>query len=223
MRKISLPIIALTLIILSSCAPTRFVEPLPKGEQAVSGTFGGPMVHLFGAVIPMPFTSLTYGYGLDSNSTIFGSIHTTSLAFANIQNEFGWNHKLLPQNGYRPAVSFNVVANTLFATRDNAFKLWPEIDLNAYWKIRQKNLFYVGVSNWFELSSLKAHQEAQTNHWLPNLQMGYRHSTDKRWTYFIECKALGITNNNEDIVVDYLKYGSTNGALGFFLGISKTF
>ncbi|TAF87092.1 MAG: hypothetical protein EAZ48_04160, partial [Flavobacteriia bacterium] len=50
------------LTFLWSCAPARFVEPLKKGEEVMTGHFGGPLAKIPGiGVIPIPFSAVGYG------------------------------------------------------------------------------------------------------------------------------------------------------------------
>jgi hypothetical protein len=56
-----------------NCAPSRFVKPLAKKQQAASFSFGGPIIKFAGAPIPIPFTTLAYGYGLTNKITGFGN------------------------------------------------------------------------------------------------------------------------------------------------------
>ncbi len=212
-----------SILLIFACAPTRFVEPLRKHERAVSANFGGPIIHFSGIVIPLPLSAINYGYGVDSNSTIFTSIHTTALAFGIFQNEWGINHQVLTQQSLRPAVSCNLVANTAIDKWEKQFKFWPQVDINTYWHLKnQHRLIYTGISNWFELSKYRAHHELQPTHWIFNLQVGYRYTHD-RWTYFIESKILAPTVSNQDLVVDFLKPWGQKGSTGIYLGILKKF
>ena len=38
-----------------SCAPSRIIKPLNKGEKAVSINAGGPLIGFAGTKIPVPF------------------------------------------------------------------------------------------------------------------------------------------------------------------------
>lgn len=215
--------VSLVILLISSCAPTRFVEPLEKHESAVSANLGGPMIHFSGLVIPLPLSAITYGYGLDSNRTIFASAHTTALAFGVFQNEWGINQLVLKQQRLRPAVSCNLVANTAIDKWKKQFKFWPQVDINTYWHLKnQHRLIYTGISNWFELSKYRAHNELQPTHWIFNMQVGYRY-THNQWTYFVESKILAPTVSNQDLVVDYLKPWGQKGTAGIYLGILKKF
>ncbi len=64
---------AIALLLLSvyctSCAPSRFVKPLAKGEQAINVAVGGPVITYSNLPVPLPLLSATYGYGIDSSLT----------------------------------------------------------------------------------------------------------------------------------------------------------
>ena len=44
-------------IVFQNCAPTRFVKPLAKNQNAIAANLGGPLIHFGKAVTPIPFTS----------------------------------------------------------------------------------------------------------------------------------------------------------------------
>ena len=62
-------------LIISSCAPSRFVEPLKKGQHAVALDVGGPLIEFGGLIIPTPLSSISYGYGIDSTKTVLRKFH----------------------------------------------------------------------------------------------------------------------------------------------------
>ncbi len=64
MKKTLLASLIITLVV--SCAPTRFVKPLAKKQQAVNLSGGGPLITYSKLIIPMPFVTAAYGYGIDS-------------------------------------------------------------------------------------------------------------------------------------------------------------
>jgi len=215
----SLPIVLLLAV---SCAPSRFVEPLPEGHYAVTASLGGPLITFSGKVIPMPLTSFAFGYGFDSATTGFAALHTTALLFDDLQLELGGVHKLLDQDGLRPAISITPVANLALAMRDGSFKFWPELDANAYWHYcGSGNVVYAGISNWFELAGTRADGEPQTRHWIANLQLGHIFNSE-HWQYITELKYLAVGVPNAPGVVDYHGIGS-NGGFGVYFAITRKF
>ncbi len=105
---------------------------------------------------------------------------------------------------------------------DYNFKLWPQVDLNAYWNYKQKrNFFYTGVANWFELSSTKAHGEDQNTQWICNLHVGHTFVRNK-WNYNLEAKYLAPGIERLPNVVDYKGFGSS-GAAGLYFSVTRKF
>ena len=76
--------ICLTLVMMS-CAPSRYVRPLDKGEVALNVHAFGPLIKFGGAVVPVPLTSVGVGYGLRNNLTLHGTVHTTAALYGTIQ------------------------------------------------------------------------------------------------------------------------------------------
>ena len=147
------------LLFLWSCAPARFVEPLQKGQQVLTGHFGGPIAKVPGiGAIPIPFTSIGYGRGLSNQTTIMGALQTTSLIFGVGQFELGVSQRLW--NTDRMGLSGQLNTNILFDFYTGANRIWPQLDANYYFKYgltsnqiaeqRHYNFMYAGISNWFD-------------------------------------------------------------------------
>ncbi|MDP4200073.1 MAG: hypothetical protein Q8922_06350 [Bacteroidota bacterium] len=206
-----------------SCAPARFVEPLPRDHYAATASLGGPLITFDSLVIPMPLTSLAAGYGVTDKTTLFGGLHTTALLFKDLQLDLGALHELSAQDKWLPAISVAPVLNIVLAFRDNAFKIWPEADVNFYWHYLNAsgNLIYLSSQNWFELSSTRADYSAQTRHWFANFALG--HTFDgEHWQYVTELKYLEAGVPNLPGPVDY--HGiSGNGAFGVYLALTRKF
>jgi hypothetical protein len=143
MQKLMLA--GLLIMAIFSCAPTRFVKPLAKKQKAINVSVGGALISYGDLTIPMPFVTATYGYGIDSTLTGFGSLNITSLVYGNAQVELGVTKQILQQKGAWPGISINPVANIIYRNKD-ASKFYPELDINAFWDYNQKrNFFYIGV------------------------------------------------------------------------------
>lgn len=204
------------------CAPSRLVKPLKKKEQVVGLTFGGPTINFSGAPIPIPFTTVYYANGITTNITVFGSLHTTSLLFANAQTDIGATYTIL-----KLTPKFTITGNTAFQMaynyRNNTkLKVWPSMDLNATYNFKNKNSFvYGGVNTWVELGKYKAHEQNKTRTFLPNCQIGYQFVNTK-FTHQLEIKYLGIGIPNTPNVVDYIGAGK-KGAFGLYYGVSYKF
>lgn len=220
MKKQILFFVLLVALGFSSCAPTRYVQPLAKKQQAVTANFGGPMIGFAGAVIPIPLSAVGYGYGIDSNTTVYGNLHTTSLLYGVIQTDIGVCRRLYTRNGF--GISANVSGMFAVDKWEGNFRAWPLVDLNA-WKNygTHGNFVYAGVGNWFELSKLRAHGEPQPTHWIFDPHIGITFCKPK-WHYQIESRWLAPNIYNLPNVVDYKAPGH-HGAIGLYFGVYRLF
>lgn len=205
-----------------SCAPSHFVKPLEKKQHAANITLGGPLIKFGTATIPIPFITATYGYGIDSTLTGFASLNVTSALYGNLQLELGATKQVLKQKNYFPALSFNPVVNIIYHD-SKAYKLYPQLDINAFWEYgKKKNFFYIGVNNWFELSSKKAYDLKQQNKWFVSPMIGHTFS-GKKWNFNIEAKVIAPHLSNKDIVVEYQTPLKDKGAFGIYFGYTRKF
>lgn len=215
-------IILFLVLFFCSCAPSRFVKPLDKKQQAVNLSVGGPLIGYSSLTIPMPFLTATYGYGIDSTLTGFGSLNITSAVYGNLQMEIGATKRLLQQQGHFPAISINPVANIIYRNKD-ASGFYPELDLNAYWDYnRGRNFFYIGAANWFELKHKKAYDEKQQNHWLITPMLGETF-VRRKWNYTVEAKIIAPRLVNNKSPVEYKTPLGTHGASGIYFSVSRKF
>src|SRR6218665_1660418 len=134
-----------SLLLLFSCAPSRFVKPLEKKQSAAAFSFGGPLIQFSGAPIPIPFTTLAYGYGVSGNVTAYGSLHPTSLLFGNLQSDLGASIGLLNKPGF--GISVSPAVQLAYNLRNKTgWRGWPSADLNAYVHFRRKpSCLYGGI------------------------------------------------------------------------------
>jgi hypothetical protein len=216
------------LALLWSCAPARFVEPLQKGQQVITGHFGGPVAKVPGiGAIPIPFTSIGYGRGLTNQTTVMGSIQTTSLAFGVGQFELGASQKLWSTD--RMGLSGQLNTNILIDFYTGANRIWPQLDANYYFKYglksnrigeqRNYNFMYAGISNWFDFYRVESQGRPNEQLWIPSLQFGHQWIRPK-WSYQAEVKILAPLESNENIVVPYPSLLQNRGALGLYFGIT---
>ena len=220
---------------LASCAPARFVEPLKKGQQVITGNFGGPVAKIPGiGNIPIPYTAIGYGRGLTDKTTIFGNLHTTSLLFGVGQTDLGVSQSIWKndQMGVSAQGSMNILVD--FYTGANRF--WPQVDANYYFKYgkhskpvqldamckiesKHYNFFYAGLSNWFDPYKTESQGRPNAQFWIPSVQLGHQWIRPK-WSYQAELKMLAPNQSNENIVVNYPSMLNNRGALGLYFGIT---
>lgn len=210
------------IVFVYACSPVKYVKPLEKKQQAVAVSLGGPLISFAGAVIPMPFITANYGYGIDSSLTGFASVNVTSALYGNAQVELGVTKQLLQQKGYIPAFSITPVANIIYRNKD-AHKFYPQLALNAFWEYgKHKNLLYVSLDNWFELSQKRAFGVNQPNHWIWMPTIGHSF-TKTKWNFNVEAKIIAPNLSNEKLVVHYQTPLGTHGAMGVYFGCARKF
>ena len=194
MYRINIFFIA-ALIALASCAPARFVEPLKKGQQVITGNFGGPVAKIPGiGAIPIPFTAVGYGYGLSNKTTVFVDFYTGA-------------------NRFWPQVDANYYVKY--------GKHSKPVQLDAMCKIESKhyNFFYAGISNWFDPYKTESQGRPNAQFWIPSFQLGHQWIRPK-WSYQAELKMLAPNQSNQNIVVNYPSMLNNRGALGLYFGIT---
>ena len=212
----------LLLACLCACAPSRYVRPLAPGEVAVSGSYGGPLFKNFGIPIPAPMITVGAGYGWKENTTLYGDLHVTSAMFGVIQADLGAAHGFLRPQGMRPGLSGSAAVNVAGDVWEGGFKVWPQLDANAYWEYGQKKHYgYVGLSTWWELGALAAEPDDQARLILPGLQLGNVFA-GRSWDKTIEVKWNNFARNSRDATVDWSSIGQL-GAVGIHIGLTKRF
>ena len=208
--------------LLFACAPSRFVKPLDKGQQAVNVSLGGPLIEFGGLIIPTPFVTATYGKGFDSTLTGFASLNLTAALYGNAQVEIGAVKQLFRQNGAAPGISITPVANVIYRNK-NAVKFYPQLDVNAFWDFNQgRNFFYAGVSNWFELAKKRSFDREQEHRWLLSPMVGHSFVRRKH-NITVEAKIIAPHIRYESSIVDYKSPLGKNGAFGIYVGYTKKF
>jgi hypothetical protein len=206
------------LICVSSCAPSRFIEPLDKGEQAVSFNVGGSLIEYADMTIPVPLTSLTYGNGLTEKLTVFGSLHTTSLIFNNFQTEVGVVSHIRNQERWIPALSSSLALNFITELSKGNAKLWPQIDGNAYWNLNaNKHRLHLGYSIWIDTQMLDENRIGIIN---PHFGYTYKMKTYELGT---ELKLLAPGTDNSKVFLPYQIIMGDRGATGIYLTLTKRF
>lgn len=210
-------LIALAALLFAACAPTRYVRPIPKGDVALGGSFGGPMMHFGGITMPIPFLTVQGGYGIDSTLTAFAGLGVTSAMYGVIQTDLGVTKAVIQPKGARPGLSISPAVNLNLDVHETQFTFYPQLDVNAWWEYREKrpDFVYVGVTNWFELQSTRAHDQDQPSRWIPGFQAGHCWSlAHADWR--LEAKYLAPFTDNFDTVVWYAN-PANKGGIGMYV------
>jgi hypothetical protein len=230
---------AFMFLLLNSCGPTRFVEPLARKQNAIGFDLGGPLVKVPGvATTPLPFSSLTYGRGITNQLTLHGSWYTTAAVFGVAQIGAGGTYGFWKSNNQKHGASAMLGFNTAMDVFENNFKFWPQLDAHYYFKYNfrslsqddllnkggkpQANMIYAGIGTWYELDRIKAHGESQETFVVPMLNIGHDLNWNK-WTFKTELKLIAPFSSNEDVVLDYISLTGKKGSTGVYLGLIRKF
>lgn len=216
-------LLVLYLGLISSCAPSRFVRPLEKGEIAVTGSFGGPLFKNFGSPIPVPNATIAVGYGLNESWTGFAGVNLLSATFGNIHLDMGGSKLLIKPNGLRPGLTATPGANLVIGLNPNSgIRIWPTLDANAWWEYgERKHYAYAGFNAWAVLNGEGPNGADQPQHIMPGLQLGNTWSFNKI-DISLEFKWSNIATPSQDGTVDWLAI-QQKGATGIHIGLTKKF
>lgn len=196
---------ALVLLCTGACTTTRVVKPIEKNEWQIGLDVGGPFVNKQ----LLPLSSIHMAYGINDRLSFFSGIHGTTLAFQTLQLDFGWCYEYKEQKGKIPGMSINTVFNPMMSLRSGSFRLYPELTPNFYWELKDKHLFHVGLSNWFDFSQAQV-EIGEGAFWHPGAQVGYRLET-KRWVIAAEYRLL---NFNKELQIPQATVSSPVGMGG---------
>lgn len=198
------------------------MQPLNKNQWQVAASVGGPVIEKDSRIEPIPLSSVSAAYGVSQTLTAFAGIHPGTAVYGVYHVDAGFAHELLAPFNLQPGITYSVDLNAFMDRQDSQFKLYPQLDINAYWLMPYRNdYFYVGVSNWFELATEKAHKQKQETHWIPSLHTGYTLQYDS-YGFTLEMKYLAPFTNNQNLLVDYYS-PSQNGSLGAYISMSRKF
>ena len=213
----------LYLFALSACNTTRIVKPLAQKEIAVGLDFGGPIIDFQALKIPVPFTTITGAYGIDSSLTVYGALHLTSAVFGTIQWDIGVLKGLLkPQKGYVPGISIGASTQMMVDVFEGNFRLYPVVDVNFYWKYLKKkeHYFYFNYGSWFDFWQ-KAHQQPNVKVYYPSFSVGHTFE-NKKMRYTIEAKYMDPGSSNLGNPVHFNGIGG-QGSWGAYISIFRKF
>jgi len=221
-HKSALIIGLFSLMLIAACTPTRFVKPLEKDQSAIGFNAGGPLIHFAGTKIPVPFSSIYYGYGVSDKGTASIGFHTTALIYENLQLDLGYTHQILEQENYIPGISLTPSSQFILGFRENDFRFYPAVDLNAFYEYGQmKHMSYVSFNNWFDPHPGKVKASNDYSAWRPSIALGHIYRINS-WEIGLEYKYLGFNLDNTKTVVNYVNNIET-GAHGIYLQFSKKF
>lgn len=206
---------------LVSCSSVRQIRPLDKGESAVTISLGGPITELGDIYSPLPLLSIGYTRGLLSRKLeLEMGLHITEGLYGVLMIDGGLNYRPILSSGLRPGI---IVSPKVFFTTDfssSSVRIYPDLNLTSYWKIRQNFFIYLGLENWFEFSQEREDGNPQDNHWLIVPYLGLNCGNEKLLFQF-ESRVYTPNLKNTGRPTKNIGLGD-NGILGFFIGLNYT-
>lgn len=208
----------LTFLLASSCAATRALAPLDKGQHGVNISLGGPFVEFGGAPLPVPFTALGYRYGIDGKTDVHAAVYPSTGVLVGVAAwDVGVSRQLLDAAGGRPRIM--VDATTYWAVGDNGvggdpagFRFFLTPSLVFTWDIgRPKHRLYVGTELMF--------QPAPQVRAMPSLMFGTELQASRAVGIQLELGWSGFHRNTNVGAVTWVGPGQI-GAVAARLGVN---
>ncbi len=208
---------------ITACSTTRIVKPLKAKEVLVGLDFGGPLIEFGGGTVPLPYSSLSGAYGIDSNLTAFAGLHLTALGFENVQLDLGVVHRIYQtKKRWLPSISTGLSTQLLLHSSTGAFRAYPVVDLNFYWQYLKSgnNYVYANWSTWFDFWD-RANGAPNSKMARPSFGLGHTFENAKM-RYTIEGKYMLPGEESGGTPVTYRGIGG-RGAVGVYFSISRKF
>lgn len=210
------------ILFIASCSPVTMIKPLEKDQWATGASFGGPLIGFGDLTIPVPFTTLSGAYGVDTNATVTAKIYPTAALFGVAQVDIGLLYRFRDSEKWKPGISALPQAMYMIDRWEGRSSFYPSLDINAWWNANSRgDFFYIGATNWFELRNKGALGRDQQQRWIPALNAGYT-LVKKKWNTSFEFKYLAPGNSNQNLVIDYKAPGQ-NGATAIFISFTRKF
>jgi hypothetical protein len=215
MMKIKFSAVLAVLIVAVSCTPTKVIVPLKQGQWQIGVTQGRPQINEG----YLPVLGAYAAKGVSETKTNYGGIQFSSLLLGAVQLEAGQVATLIPQQGFKPGVSYSYGVQSFLSTRDYAFRFYPEAGLNAYLK-GGPHILNVSANTWVDPTWFLA-DFGRGQFFAPSFSTGYR----LRYKWFEAQLEYKILNPTREIHIPqaYVPNTSGLGGKGFFYGLAINF
>ena len=124
MMKIKLFAVLGAVITAVSCTPTKVVVPLNEGQWQIGVTQGRPQINEG----YLPVIGAYAAKGVSAAKTNYGGIQFSSLLLGAVQLEAGQVATLIPQQEFKPGVSWSYGGQAFMSTRDLRSDFIPRLD-----------------------------------------------------------------------------------------------
>lgn len=227
---------AITILIFTACAPSRHVVPLGRKEKAISYSIGGPALRRNNLPLPIPLSSISYGYGITKKTTRLAAVHISPLLFGIYHLEAGFLREFYYNKKLKIGFTGNLMGNFITDQWDWNFKFYPQIDLNFYWHFKGDSHYhcdcpkdrgslqfiYIGSTTWFELNRRDTYNINKGQRFLLNPHFGYNIGS-KRIKLNFEIKYYLPYVQLQSSNLPYYNSLGNYGAFGATIGVYKIF
>lgn len=207
--------ISIMLFLFIGCGTVASVQPIGKGNSALTLSSGGPVAPVFGIDMPLPYSVLRYRRGLSGSLDLHAGVHPTMMIMGNIALDAGVTKHVFDSFKMRPGLS---IEGGLYAfTHVNDLSLisaFPEIGvIGHYLFARKRHAVYFGAQSMYQYTE-------------PYVIVAPLLGTELRFgrvVVNIESKWFAPTEQSDNRVVDYTIIPANTGAIGFVWGVSYRF
>jgi hypothetical protein len=209
-----------------SCAAYTDLEPVGKGQRAVTASLGGPVIKAFGLHIPTPYLATGAVYGLDDNINVSGAFHFTSLAYGILGIDPALTFFPMLNYGPQPTLGIRVQMLTFISLKSGVsdrMRVYPVITPSAAWRLGHGRL-YGGLNITIPVSLPDYDKSAAYMIYSPFA--GYRWELTRHFRLTTEFKWHGSNVRSDQMAVTYNNNESTGikyGALTPLIGVEWLF
>lgn len=198
-----------------SCTPTKVVVPLNEGQWQIGVTQGRPQINEG----YLPVIGAYAAKGVSSTKTNYGGIQFSSLLLGAVQLEAGQVATLIPQQGFKPGISYSYGAQSFLSTRDYTIRFYPEAGLNAYLQ-NGPHILNASANTWVDPTWFLA-DFGRGQILAPSFSAGYR----LRYKWFEAQLEYKILNPTREIHIpqNYIPSTAGLGGRGTYWGIAINF
>ncbi|MCP4809769.1 MAG: hypothetical protein GY913_25120 [Proteobacteria bacterium] len=203
-----------------ACSLNHGVRPVGKGNVAVTGSYGGPVIEAFGAPFPLPLSQVGVRYGVSDRSDVHAAFHPSVAGLAGLVGiDAGASYLIAPELGRRPAV---VVDGTVSFFGGDTVEGEPEGGVRLYtggaalasWSLGERDhLVYTGAELFWQPRPSQLYAAPV---------LGTRLMATRRVGVGLEAKWLQPWEDTEPLTAHFYSPGQ-HGAISAQLGLHITF
>lgn len=135
-------LVVIFVLVLSSCAPSRYIIPLNRKEKAFGVSVGGPMIEENTVVTPVPLVNVSYAYGKTNKLTYFGGLQLSPVFDGYYAGDLGVLKEWYWNGDKNLGFSTNLAGNVMTNKYSGRLDFYPQLDANLYWHFKGDPHYY---------------------------------------------------------------------------------